>query len=182
MKNLLRTFQLSSLEVVALPDTTPASDTAPTTTTTTTGPGTFSTLKLSQSLITDLTPIATLGTRSSRLATSPTKPSLQSMFTDPASAAAPASADESPKKHARFSDKVPSIIAAFAPGEMVGGGSDGDDEGSWDGEGEDGGMGDEEMMRRMEEVGLEVVMVYEEEPVAEGQEEEEIEGAERKTD
>ena len=144
MKNLLRTFQLSSLEVVALPDTTPASDTAPTTTTTTTGPGTFSTLKLSQSLITDLTPIATLGTRSSRLATSPTKPSLQSMFTDPASAAAPASADESPKKHARFSDKVPSIIAAFAPGGMmVDGGSEDGEAGDWDGEGEDGGMGDE---------------------------------------
>ena len=65
---------------------------------------------------------------------------------------------------------MPSIIAAFAPGEMVGaegGDSGGEAEDEWDGEGEDGGMGDEEMMRRMEEVGLEVVMVYEEEPEAE---------------
>jgi len=105
------------------------------------------------------------------------------MFDDP-SLPKPDPAVES-KKTVRISDKVPSIIAAFVPsggslisntssssegGSRSGSGSgeeaDDEDEG-WDGEGEDGGMGEEEMMRRMEEVGLEVVMVYEEEPEAE---------------
>ncbi|KAL7409227.1 hypothetical protein BDY24DRAFT_227070 [Mrakia frigida] len=163
VKNLLRTFQLSSLEVVAFPSSPSIPPNEPLTAST--GPGTFSTLKLSSSPLTDLTSVSTLGTRqtnSSPLANNNSKPSLQSMFDDPSKPV------ESLKKTVRISEKVPSIIAAFAPGSMAGSeGSGSEEEEGWDGEGEDGGLGEEEMLRRMEEVGLEVVMVYEEEPEAE---------------
>lgn len=152
-----------------------------------TSAGAFASIKLPPSAAqlaagTDLSPVATLGTRRG-LKPKPSKPSLQDLF-EPSSAANVN--DAVPKaKTVRIASGAPSIIDRFAPAE---GGRvvypalpDSDDEFD-EGEREDGSsesssrMGEDEMMRHMEEQGLEVVMVYEEEPETEVVAEEHMRG------
>lgn len=96
---------------------------------------------------------------------------LQAVFDPPTE-----TAEEAPKpelrnvKSLRFSDKAPSIIEHFAPSALS---VPLPDSPSFDGneyEYEDDGdavMGNEEIAKRMEEEGIEVVMIYEEDPEAE---------------
>lgn len=113
----------------------------------------------------DLVDVRTLGTRRE---TEPAKrkPALKSLFDPPSAAPAP----DSPKKHVKISSQEPSLISVFAAGDVLPPLPDSptDENDPADADAVDEAQAradDEELIRAMQ--GLEIVMVYEEEPEAE---------------
>jgi hypothetical protein len=108
----------------------------------------------------DLVNVRTLGTRRDKSTSVRRKPALKSLFDPPT-----AEVDDAPSKHVKISSQPPSLISVFAGGDVLPTGPDAP--GNVSNEGEDADdeaedMDDEAFVRAME--GLEVVLVYEEEP------------------
>lgn len=129
--------------------------------------GRFMSIKPSSfNVATDLIDVRTLGTRR-QTETTQRKPALKSLF-DPPSTSTDKPA-QSPQKHVKISSGEPSLISLFANGDVLPPLPDSPgDESSYADENEDdegeGTMGHQEMVNALDEAGLEVVMVYEEEP------------------
>lgn len=174
VKNLLRAFQLEEVREVNLPANhvrAPTPFAMPGTPVAAPSPlgaddGRFMSIKPSSfSVATDLVDVRTLGTRR-QTETTKRKPALKSLF-DPPSTSTNKPA-QSPQKHVKISSGEPSLISLFANGDVLPPLPDSPgDEGSYVEEDDDDGeesMGHQGIVNALDEAGLEVVMVYEEEP------------------